>query len=152
MRSSIPDFRQLRPLLLLRPIVNAFQQHEIFGSQQRLINKTIMEFPMPVIRIDYDDAKVEKDDVTTLSNAIQKIVSDATHIEDVFVYANSSQIKIKIAPIEIFIQMSAHKIKDEDALVNEIKLKLSDWKKKNSFKHSINMTFIPMNWKIEIGI
>lgn len=107
---------------------------------------------MPVIRIDYDDEKVGKDDVTALSNAMQKIVSDATHIEDVFVYANSSQIKVKIAPIEIFVQMSAHKIKDVDALVNEIKSKLSDWKKKNSFQHSINLTFIPMNWKIEIDI
>lgn len=107
---------------------------------------------MPVIRIDYDDTKIGKDDVTTLSNAIQKIVSDATKIEDVFVYANSSQIKVKIAPIEIFIQMSAHKIRDEDALVSEIKSKLSGWKKKSSFQHPINMTFIPMNWKIEIGI
>jgi len=107
---------------------------------------------MPVIRIDYDDEKVEKKEVTVLSAAIQKIVSDATNIEDVFVYANSSQIKIKIAPIEIFIQMSAHKIKDEGALVGEIKSQLSHWKKKSEFKHPINLTFIPMKWKIEIGI
>jgi hypothetical protein len=107
---------------------------------------------MPVIRIDYDNEKIGKKDVTELSKAIQKIVSSATHIEDVFVYANSSQIKIKIAPIEIFIQMSAHKIKDEDVLVKEIKSQLSRWKKKTSFKHPINMTFIPMKWKIEIGI
>ncbi len=107
---------------------------------------------MPVIRIDYDDEKVEKKEVTALSNEIQKIVSAATNIEDVFVYANSSQIKIKIAPIEIFIQMSAHKIKDEDALVKEIKSLLSHWKKKSEFKHLINLTFIPMNWTIEIGI
>ncbi len=107
---------------------------------------------MPVIRIDYDDEKVGKKEVTALSIAIQKIVSDATNIEDVFVYANSSQIKIKIAPIEIFIQMSAHKIKDEDALVEEIKSQLSHWKKKSEFKHLINLTFIPMKWKIEIGI
>lgn len=107
---------------------------------------------MPVIRIDYDDEKIGKKDVTALSKAIQKVVSGATNIEDVFVYANSSEIKIKIAPIEIFIQMSAHKIKDEDALVKEIKYQLSRWKKKSNFKHLINLTFIPMNWKIEIGI
>ena len=107
---------------------------------------------MPVIRIDYDDGKVEKKEVAALSREIQKIVSTATRIKDVFVYANSSQIKIKVAPIEIFIQMSAHKIKDEDALVKEIKSKLSNWKKKSSFQHPINLTFIPMQWKIEIGI
>jgi hypothetical protein len=107
---------------------------------------------MPVIRIDFDDTKVTKADVTALSTAIQKIVADTTKIEDVFVYANSSQIKVKIAPIEIFVQMSAHKIEDEDALVKEIKSKLSGWKKKASFEHPINLTFIPMVWKIEIGI
>ena len=107
---------------------------------------------MPVVRIDYDDEKVEKKEVTALSEEIQKIVSAVTKIKDVFVYANSSQIKIKIAPIEIFVQMSAHKIKDEDALVKEIKSKLSTWKKQSSFQHLINLTFIPMNWKIEIGI
>ena len=58
---------------------------------------------MPVIRIDYDDEKLDKDAILTLSNAIQKIVSETTKIEDVFVYANSSQIKVKVAPIEIFI-------------------------------------------------
>ena len=107
---------------------------------------------MPVIRIDYDDEKVERKEVTALSKEIQKIVSTTTGIKDVFVYANSSQIKVKIAPIEIFIQMSAYKIKNEDSLVKEIKTKLSNWKKKSSFQHLINLTFIPMNWKIEIGI
>ena len=107
---------------------------------------------MPVINIEYDDEKLGKDEILTLSKAIQKIVSETTKIEDVFVYANSAQIKVKIAPIEIFIQMSAHKIKDVDKLVNEIKSRLSNWKKKNSFHHLINLTFIPMNWKIEIGI
>ena len=107
---------------------------------------------MPVIRIDYDDEKLDRDEILTLSEAIQKIVSETTKIDDVFVYANSSQIKVKVAPIEIFVQMSAHKIKDVDKLVSEIKSKLSDWKKKKSFRHLINLTFIPMDWKIEIDI
>ncbi len=107
---------------------------------------------MPVIRLDYDDEKLSKGEVLILSQAIQKIVSETTHIEDVFVYANSSQIKVKIAPIEIFVQMSADKIKDVDNLVDEIKSKLSVWKKKTAFPHLINLTFIPMDWKIEIGI
>ncbi len=107
---------------------------------------------MPVIRIDYDNEKINDEDVLALSNAIQKIVSETTKIEDVFVYANSSQIKVKVAPIEIFIQMSEQKITNLDKLVEEIKQKLSDWKKENSFPFLINMSFIPMKWKIEIGI
>ena len=105
-----------------------------------------------MITIEYDDGKVEKSDVLALSKAAQKIVSGATKIKDVFAYANSSQIKIKAAPIEIFIRMSAHKITDADALLEEIKSRLSSWKKKTSFKHPINLTLIPMQWKIEIGI
>ena len=107
---------------------------------------------MPVIRIDFDDEKVQQKDIVALSNAIQKIVSQETRIDDVFVYANSAQIKIKVAPIEIFIQCSAHKIKNVDLLVKRIRSGLSSWKKKQKFPHFINMTFIPMEWKIELGI
>jgi hypothetical protein len=107
---------------------------------------------MPMINIEFDDAVVSDKEILLLSNAIQKIVSETTHIEDVFVYANSARIKVKIAPIEIFIRMSAHKIKDRTKLVEEIKQKLTDWKAKSKFKYKINMSFIPMDWNIEIGI
>lgn len=107
---------------------------------------------MPMIKIQYDDTKVATDQAQVLSESIQKIVADATDIKDVFVYANSAQIKIKIAPIEIFVEMSAHKIKDEDELIKDIKKRISAWKKETNFPHSINLTLIPMHWKIEIGI
>ena len=107
---------------------------------------------MPVIRIDFDEDQIDEKEVLGLSNAIQKIVSDVTEIEDVFVYANNSQIKVKVAPIEIFIQMSDHKIKDIDALVAEIKRRLIEWKNESSFSCLINMSFIPMPRKIEVGI
>ena len=93
---------------------------------------------MPLIRIEYDDKKLNKKDILKLSEAIQKIVSEKTHIIDVFVYANTSQIKIKVAPVEIFIQMSEHKINDLEILFSEIKSELSKWKKKNSIKYPIN--------------
>ena len=105
-----------------------------------------------MIKIEYDDAKVSDKEVASLSEAIQNIVSSVTQIEDVFVYANSARIKVKIAPIEVFVQMSAHKIVDVDKLTNKIKTHLSEWKSKNNFQYSINLTLIPMNWKIEIGI
>lgn len=107
---------------------------------------------MPIIRIDWDNEKLKNDEILTLSSAIQKIVSETTGIEDVFVYANSSQVKVKIAPIEIFVEMSAHKIKNEDDLIGAFKSKLSEWKKNNDFHHPINLTLIPMNWKIKVGI
>jgi 2C-methyl-D-erythritol 2,4-cyclodiphosphate synthase len=107
---------------------------------------------MPLIKLEYDDSKVGEEDAAVLASAIQKIVSTATGIEDVFVYANTAKIKVKIAPIEIFIEMSAHKIDDADKLIGEVKAQLSSWKVENNFPHPINLTLIPMNWKIELGI
>jgi hypothetical protein len=107
---------------------------------------------MPLIRLEYDNEKVADDAILSISNAIQKIVSETTGIEDVFVYANSSHIKVKIAPIEIWIEMSAHKIEDVEKLLGEFRDKLSDWKKETSFQYPINLTLIPMQWKFETGI
>lgn len=107
---------------------------------------------MPVINIKFDDNVVSNEEILILSNSIQRIVSKTTGIEDVFVYADSPKIKVKIAPIEVFIEMSAHKIKDKDKLILEIKNRLSDWKKESDFNQPINLSLIPMDWKIEIGI
>lgn len=79
---------------------------------------------MPTIRIDFDDEKLSKDEIHELSKAAQKIVSEITGIEDTFVYANSSQIKIKVAPIEIYVQLSAHLVNHPDELFNSIKLEI----------------------------
>ncbi|QQR50632.1 hypothetical protein IPF86_01805 [Candidatus Nomurabacteria bacterium] len=107
---------------------------------------------MPMINVEYDSNLVPEPDIQSLSEAIRDIVSNVTGIEDVFTYANSARIKIKIAPIEIFVRMTDKKIKDEDALVNDIKLKLKEWKVASNFQYPINLTLIPMNWKVEIGI
>lgn len=105
---------------------------------------------MPIIRIDYDDDHITSDQARVLSEAIKTIVSEATHIEDVFVYANSAHIKINIAPVEIFIEMSEHKIVDEDALMHTIKTKLRERKTSTKCEYPINLTLIPMKWNIEI--
>ncbi len=107
---------------------------------------------MPVVNIEFDDKKVSKKDIFLLSNAIHKIVLDTTKTEDVIVYANTSQIRLNIHPIEIFVFMREHKIDNIDNLVRDIKLRLIDWKKQSSFKHLINLTLAPMQWKIELGI
>lgn len=105
-----------------------------------------------MIKILFDDTVAQREEIVQLSEEIQRIVSQVTGIEDVFVYGNSSDVKIKIAPIEIFVEMSASKITDENALVQQIKEKLSQWKQSAQFPHPINLTLIPMNWKVEIGI
>jgi len=107
---------------------------------------------MPLINLEYDDSLISDVEAEKLSNAIRNIVSDATGIADVFVYANTARIKVQIAPVEIFVRMSA-KINEENLnLMGEIKTQLVAWKEKTGFSHPINLTIIPMNWQIEIGI
>ena len=107
---------------------------------------------MPQINIEYDNTKLNEKEALELSKAIQKIVSQTTGIEDVFVYTNSAQIKVQIAPIEIFIRMSAHIMQNNESLMEDVKKELSYWKEQEKFNPPINLTLIPMNWKIEIGI
>ena len=105
-----------------------------------------------MINIKFDDREVKDDKITELSNSIIKIVQDATGIPEVFVYADSPRIKIGVAPIEVFIEMSANKVPDKDKLFEEIRSKLVEWKKTNNFKYPITITLTPMEWKFEVGI
>ena len=107
---------------------------------------------MPVVHIEYDNKKINEKSALELSKEAHEIISSITGIEDVPVYTNSSQITVEISPIEIFIQLSGHKIKDRDKLTADLKEGFIKWRKDNNFSHPINMTLIPMDWKIEIGI
>lgn len=107
---------------------------------------------MPMIKIEYDDSKLTEDEAKSISSATQKIVTKITGVEDVFVYANTAKIKIQVAPIEIFVEMSEFKIKDLEDLTSKIKQELITWKEGSGFKQPINLTVIPMHWKVEIGI
>lgn len=107
---------------------------------------------MPIIEIEFDDTKVSDDAAKNLSQAAQRIVSEVTGIEDVFVYGNSARIKLQVAPIEIFVKMSAPKIQNLDSLTGDIRSRLVEWKAEDGFEFPINLTVIPMVWKVEIEI
>jgi hypothetical protein len=107
---------------------------------------------MPMINIKYDDKKVKDEEIIFLSEAVQKIVKETTEIEDVFVYADSSKIKVDVAPIEVFVEMSRSIVLAKEKLSEDIKNKISSWKKENNFNHPVNLTLIPMDWKFEVGI
>jgi hypothetical protein len=107
---------------------------------------------MPVIHLEYDDKKISDEQAEAVSVAVRDIVSKLTKIDDVFVYANTAKIKVQTAPIEFFVQMSSSKIDDLDTLVLGIKTEIKKWKSENNFTTPVNLSFIPMNWKIELNI
>lgn len=105
---------------------------------------------MPVIRIEYDNVAVAEEDARRLCLAAQEAVIESTGIKEVFVYGNSANIKIGVAPIEIFVEMSASKVDDAESLAKSIRDKLSSWKNNTEFAHKINLTLIPVEWKLEL--
>lgn len=105
-----------------------------------------------MINIKFDDTKLQDDKIVALANGLQKIVIDATGIPEVFVYADSPRIKIDVAPIEVFVEMSASKVPNKEELFQKIKSSLADWKKANSFEYPITITLTPIDWKFEVGI
>ena len=107
---------------------------------------------MPMINIKFDDQKVKDDEVVALSNAVIKIVQDATKIPEVFVYADSPRIKIGVAPIEIFVEMSASKVGNREELFQAIKGPLSKWKNECNFAHPITITLTPVEWRFDVNI
>ncbi len=107
---------------------------------------------MPMINIKFDDKKVSDKKIEELSNALIKVVQESTMIPEVFVYADSPRIKINVAPIEVFIEMSASKVSDKDELFKKIQSGISEWKNQNSFEYPITVTLTPVDWKFEVGI
>lgn len=107
---------------------------------------------MPVVRVDFDQEKVSAEEVKQFVKGLHEVISSTTNIEDVPVYANASQFSYAIAPVEVFIQLSDHKVNDASELTQILKENLIAWTQDNGFKHLINMTFIPMKWNIEIEI
>lgn len=105
-----------------------------------------------MINVKFDDSKVSDEKITQLSKGLIKVVQDATNIPEVFVYADSPRIKIDVAPVEVFIEMSASKVSDKEELFNKIKDGLSRWKQESGFEYPITITLTPVDWKFEVGI
>ena len=102
--------------------------------------------------IKYDDVNVLDEKIELLSKVIQKIVREATLIDDVFVYAESPKIKIDVAPIGVFIEISKSKVLNKEEFFENIKQRISLWKKENGFLYPINLTLTPVDWVFETGI
>ena len=100
---------------------------------------------MPIVKIEYDQALLPEAEVRTLCEAVQAIVAKITAIEDVSVFANCAHIRIKAAPIEIFVQISAHKVPDLETLTSQIKQALGIWKigRKRFGRHPQQVCFSP---------
>jgi hypothetical protein len=107
---------------------------------------------MPMIDIKFDDIIVSPQEMSALSEALCLIVSTETQIQDVFAYAVSANVSTRIAPIEVFVSMSAQKITNLEELSGVLGAQIKDWKISTGFKHPINLSVIPMQWNIQIGI
>ena len=101
---------------------------------------------MPIItRIEYDDARLSEGEARELSAAAQRIVAEAIGIDEVFVYTNTAQIKVNIAPVLMTIEMGAHRTAFAEQYGAEIKEKLGTWKQENGHGYPVYLTVTPVN-------
>ena len=107
---------------------------------------------MPIVRIEFDDQKLNDEQIGLLSKASQKIVAEITAAETDFVYANSALIKSMASPIEIFVEISDFKVKDLNSLTEQIAQALKAWKDETGFDVPMNLTVTPMPWRVVKGI
>jgi hypothetical protein len=107
---------------------------------------------MPVIRIEYDPAVVTDFRARALCQAAKAAVVAATGIPETFVYGNASQIRVDVAPVEIWVEVSTSKVPDPAKTAADIRAKLSEWKQQDNFGAKINLTLIPMQWQLELEI
>jgi hypothetical protein len=109
---------------------------------------------MPIIRIEYDPDKVTAEQATRLATDVVEFTKEVTGIPEVYAWANASQIRIGIDPVDIIIELSATKVPDGDAgkLSKPIAAKIKQWKTDHDFSQPINLTIVPVNWQLEIGI
>jgi hypothetical protein len=109
---------------------------------------------MPIIRVEYDPDKIAPEQITELSKAVVEFTKEVTGIPETYAWVNASQIRIDIDPVDIIVEISAHKVPDGDPkqLSGPIADKIRHWKDEHRFEQPINLTVTPVNWALEIGI
>ncbi len=70
---------------------------------------------MPVIRVEYDPDKITTEQITRLATDVVEFTKEVTGIPETYAWVNAAQIRIDIDPVDIMIEMSAHKIPEGDA-------------------------------------
>jgi hypothetical protein len=105
---------------------------------------------MPVIKLEFDDSIVNTDTTKEFCEAIRRIVVDSTGLpeNEICLYGNNSQIKINVAPIQVWLEISDYKVSDVDKLANDIRDQIVEWKDKTKFAHQIKFMLVPKNQKI----
>jgi hypothetical protein len=109
---------------------------------------------MPIIRVEYDPDKISAEEITELSQAAVEFTREVTGIPETYAWVNASDIRIDIDPVDIIVEISAHKVPDGDPkkLSGPIADKIRQWKAEHQFTQPINLTVTPVNWALEIGI
>lgn len=105
---------------------------------------------MPVIRLEYDDEIVSARRAREFANIFRATVVETTGRpeSEVCLYGNASNIKLNVAAIQVWLEMSDYKVADADELTDNIRQQIAAWKVKARFEHQIKVTLTPMRWKV----
>ena len=110
----------------------------------------------PVVKIDYESTKFSEEFVRALGEELHTVVSKASNLplSDVSVFANSNQITVNAAPMEIYINAGSGAIPDGDKqkMLDAITAAVKKFKSEKSIDIPINISIVEMTWKVGVGV
>jgi len=110
----------------------------------------------PVVKIDYDSQKFDEEFIRALSEELHKIVAQASGLplEDVSVFANSNQITINAAPMEIYVNAGSGAIPngDKQTMLDTITKEVKKFKQEKGMSIPVNISIVEMAWKVGVGV
>ena len=110
----------------------------------------------PVVKIDYDSTKFPDDIIRSLGEELHQVVSRASNLPltDASVFANSNQITVNAAPMEIYINAGSGAIpnSDKQKMLDTITTEVKKFKAEKGIEIPVNISIVEMTWKVGVGI
>ena len=110
----------------------------------------------PVVKIDYDSEKFSSEVIRALAEELHRVVSEASGLPltDVSVFANTNQITINAAPMEIYINAGSGAIPggDKQKMLDTITASVKKFKEEKGVEIPVNISVIEMSWKVGVGV
>lgn len=110
----------------------------------------------PVVKIDYDSAKFDKDFIRALADELHTVVAAASGLplDDVSVFANENQITVNAAAMEIYINAGSGAIpnQDKEKMLKTISEAVKIFKKAKNITIPVNVSIVEMLWKVGVGV
>lgn len=111
---------------------------------------------MTIVRIDYEKAKLSKEEIQKVAQAVQGFAAQATGYTpaEISVFASENQVTVNAAPIEIYIYATFPEASESDmeAMLAKLRELIIPFKEQNNITVPFNLSVAKMNWKFHLEV